>query len=87
MAVLLSINKSFPNNGDDVPSEERAQEIVQNVIDIFEGDDDLGFDVVTDLGLDVNGDNFVVGEEDDNEDDENDASVLDNITLHNNLEC
>ena len=68
MAVLLSVNELFLNNGDDVASEERAQEIVQSVIDIFEGDDDPGFDVVTDLGLDVNGDNFVVGEEDDNED-------------------
>ena len=70
MAVILFIIESFLNNGDDVTSEERAQEIVQSVIDIFEGDDDLGFDVVTDLRLDVNGDNFVVGEEDDNDDDE-----------------
>ena len=70
MAVLLSVNELFLNNGDDVPSEEMVQEIVQSVIDIFEGDDDLGFDVVTDLGLDVNGDNFIVGEEDDKEDDE-----------------
>ena len=42
---------------------------MQSVIDISEGDDDLGFDVVTDLGLDVNGYNFVVGEEDDNDND------------------
>jgi len=68
MAILMSVNESFLDNGDYVPSEERAQDIVQSVIDIFEGDDDLGFDVVTDLRLDVNGDNFVVGEEDDNED-------------------
>ena len=75
MAVILFIIESFLNNGDDVTSEERAQEIVQSVIDIFGGDDDLGSDVVTDLGLDLNGDNFVVGEEDDNEDNEADVNV------------
>ena len=70
MAVLLSVHKLFLDNGDDVPSEERAQKIVQRLIDIFEGDDNLGFYAVTDLELvDVNGDKFVVGEEDDNKDD------------------
>ena len=68
MAVILFIIESFLNNGDDVTSEERAQEIVQSIIDIFEGDDDISFGVVADLGLDVNGDNFVVGDEYDEED-------------------
>ena len=42
---------------------------MQKVIDIFESDDDFGFDVVTDLRLDANGENSVVGDEEDGEDD------------------
>ena len=52
-----------------------SSRIVQKVIDIFESDDDFGFDVATDLGLDVNGENFVVGDEEDDKDDEEDDDV------------
>ena len=48
---------------------------MQKVIDIFESDDDFGFDVATDLGLDVNGENFVAGDDEDNEDDVEDDDV------------
>ena len=56
MAVLLSVNKVLLDGSDDDPTNEKAEEIVAKVIDIFE--DNIDFDAAIDLGLHANAENF-----------------------------
>ena len=55
MAVLLAVNKSLL--ACEVPSDEKAKEMVEKVIATFEKD--ITFDASADLGLDPLADTFV----------------------------
>ena len=54
-----------------VPSEDKAKKIVQRVIDMSKTDHELCFDVVRDLGLDVDGEDLVVEYEEEAKDEAN----------------